>query len=128
MSYKILVVDDNPVDLECTRLVLEKSSDFEITGFIDPSSALNEVCLNPNKYTAILLDYQMPVKNVIEVAQEMLSINPHLVIALNSAVNMSSITETLFESEIFGHEKGAFTGAVSDKKGTPVGAMTQPHC
>ncbi len=235
MSYKILVVDDNPVDLECTRLVLEESSDFEITGFIDPSSVLNEVRLNPNKYAAILLDYQMPVKNGIEVAQEMLSINPHLVIALNSAddsrtllkkcmsigvkdfieknqsedvvrsivhslcqrwedtaelfnlneneddnqkivesigivgksnamvkiaqlvrsvakadcsvlirgesgtgkeriaqaihnlsnrrtkpfvpVNMSSITETLFESEMFGHVKGAFTGAVSDKKG-----------
>jgi two-component system NtrC family response regulator len=32
-------------------------------------------------------------------------------------VNMGSITPTLFESELFGHVKGAFTGAVSDRKG-----------
>jgi DNA-binding NtrC family response regulator len=33
------------------------------------------------------------------------------------AVNMSAIPEQLFESEFFGHKKGSFTGAVSDKTG-----------
>jgi len=33
------------------------------------------------------------------------------------AVNSSSITESLMESEFFGHKKGSFTGADSDKKG-----------
>jgi DNA-binding NtrC family response regulator len=33
------------------------------------------------------------------------------------AVNSSAITETLLESEFFGHKKGSFTGAVSDKMG-----------
>ena len=33
------------------------------------------------------------------------------------AVNCASIPETLMESEFFGHEKGAFSGAVNSKKG-----------
>ncbi len=33
------------------------------------------------------------------------------------AVDCSGLTETLFESEMFGHEKGAFTGASSRKTG-----------
>ena len=33
------------------------------------------------------------------------------------AVNSSSITESLLESEFFGHKKGSFTGAIADKMG-----------
>lgn len=33
------------------------------------------------------------------------------------AINCGAIVETLFESELFGHKKGSFTGAVADKDG-----------
>lgn len=33
------------------------------------------------------------------------------------AINCASVSESLFESEFFGHKRGSFTGAIADRKG-----------
>lgn len=42
---------------------------------------------------------------------------PHEAEALFLPVNVAALTPTLVESELFGHRRGSFTGAVGDRKG-----------
>jgi transcriptional regulator with GAF, ATPase, and Fis domain len=52
-----------------------------------------------------------------EVVASMIHYNSNRRDKLFVAVNCAAVPETLLESELFGHKKGAFTGADRDKKG-----------
>ncbi len=52
-----------------------------------------------------------------ELIARSIHINSHRKSNLFKPINCAGLSETLLESELFGHVKGAFTGAVADRKG-----------
>jgi transcriptional regulator with GAF, ATPase, and Fis domain len=74
--------------------------------------SLNHVA--KSEYSVLLLGPSGSGKDVI--AKKMHECSPRANGPFMS-VNCSALTETLVESELFGHIKGSFTGAISDRKG-----------
>lgn len=66
-------------------------------------------------------DYNVMITGETGVGKGMLARTLHQLSARSSspfvAVNMPSFSPNLFEDDFFGHTKGAYTGAISDKKG-----------
>ncbi|MEE9396811.1 MAG: PEP-CTERM-box response regulator transcription factor [Methylococcales bacterium] len=90
-----------------------------LDGVIAASPEMHEVCrmverLAPTDMTVLLLGESGSGKEVFAHALHKLS---HRANKAFIAVNAAAIPENLLESELFGHEKGAFTGAVKQVKG-----------
>lgn len=97
----------------------ELEEDDQFGAVIGRSSAMVEVYktiarVAPAKSTVLILGESGTGKELIARA-----IHEHSSRAAQPfvAVDCGALTETLLESELFGHVRGAFTGAVSDKKG-----------
>jgi two-component system, NtrC family, response regulator HydG len=102
--------------MRCSRLT---SIDTSTGPLLGRSTAFNKVLemverVAPSEASVMLLGESGTGKEVIASAiheASMHAAGPFV------PVECSGLTETLFESELFGHEKGAFTGAVSSKVG-----------
>jgi len=92
---------------------------YPLDGVIAASPQMHEVCriverLAPTDMTMLILGESGTGKEVIARALHNLSSRANKPFI---AVNAAAIPENLLESELFGYEKGAFTGATSQVKG-----------
>jgi Nif-specific regulatory protein len=101
---------------ENRRLQATLDSEYNLVG---DTPAMRQVCelislIAPSDSTLLITGESGTGKEVVAHA---IHRNSRRARAPFVAINCAAITETLLESELFGHEKGAFTGAVSLKKG-----------
>ncbi len=105
--------------LERMRVSRLASPNPRAGGLVGRSAGFNKVLelvqrVGPSGSTALLLGESGTGKELI--AQAIHEASPRRGGPF-VAVECSGLTETLFESELFGHEKGAFTGALARKVG-----------
>ncbi len=103
---------------ENRRLVL-RQTDSPVSGIITNDPAMQKVCrtvekVAPSDLSVLLLGESGTGKELLARALHQLS--PRAVKKF-VAINCAAIPENLLESELFGYEKGAFTGAAKQTKG-----------
>ena len=111
-------VDPNDVTLVARRLI-ERRRLRTITGIVGETDAMREalervVQIAPVNSTVLITGESGTGKERIARGLHALSPRRHRPFI---AANVAAMPETLLESELFGHEKGAFTGAVGQRKG-----------
>lgn len=104
---------------EKTRLQKELADKYSLENVIGSSKRMQEVFADvhmaaPGKSTVLLRGESGTGKEVIARAIHFLSARKDKPFI---KVNCTALTESLLESELFGHEKGAFTGANQERKG-----------
>ncbi|MGB0630944.1 MAG: PEP-CTERM-box response regulator transcription factor [Alphaproteobacteria bacterium] len=101
------------------RRLAERGSAAALNGVICADPEMLKICrliekVAPTSVTAMLLGESGTGKEVF--AQAVHDLSPRADCPF-AAINCAAIPENLLESELFGHEKGAFTGAVRQQKG-----------
>ncbi len=108
---------------ELTRLNINKSP---IDGIIGASQEMMRLCrtiekIAPTNVAVLILGESGTGKELVAQAIHMLSPRRNRPF---TAINCGAIPEALLESELFGHEKGAFTGAIKQTIGKIESAHT----
>ena len=106
-------------ELEKENLELANRDVTSVKGIIAASPQMLAVCrtlekVAPTDITTLINGETGTGKEVLARALHDLSPRAHMPFA---AINCAAIPENLLESELFGYEKGAFTGATQSKKG-----------
>lgn len=106
------------LELENRRL-LQDQSRSPLDGIVAASPKMLEVCrmvekVGPTNATTLLLGESGTGKELLARALHSMSERNGKAFV---AINCAAIPENLLESELFGHEKGAFTGAVKTTQG-----------
>ncbi len=133
-AYDYLI---KPLDFEVLKLTIERASDH--AGLKEENRALKEH-LRSDYDIANIIGRSQPMKKLMDMMSMVAPSEATVLITGESGtgkeliarslhfnsprkekplvvVNCASITETLLESELFGHEKGAFTGADKRREG-----------
>jgi DNA-binding NtrC family response regulator len=111
-------IDADEVALVGRRLI-QREELRDITGIVGETDAMEEVLervvqIAPVASTVLILGESGTGKELVARGVHALSPRRHRPFI---AVNVAALPETLLESELFGHEKGAFTGASDRRKG-----------
>ncbi len=101
------------------RTVIERRRLQRITGIVGETDAIREalervVQIAPVHSTVLVTGESGTGKELVARGIHALSPRRHKPFI---AVNVAALSETLLESELFGHEKGAFTGAIDARRG-----------
>ncbi len=101
------------------RRLIERKHLQEITGIVGETDAIREalervVQIAPVNSTVLITGESGTGKELVARGIHALSPRRHRAFI---AVNVAALSETLLESELFGHEKGAFTGAIDSRRG-----------
>ena len=106
------------MEKKITGLLMEHPRDFKVGDIIGTGKKMKEVfktigVVSQNKTTVLIQGESGTGKELIAkcIHYNTSRDEPYI------AVNCSAIVETLLESELFGHEKGSFTGAIARKQG-----------
>ncbi|MBD3373435.1 response regulator [candidate division KSB1 bacterium] len=105
--------------LENMALRQEIHSQYDFTNIVGNSESIQQLCATISKISES--DSHVLITGASGTGKELVSKSIHYHSSRKRgpfvALNCAALTETLFESELFGHKKGSFTGAVADKKG-----------
>lgn len=112
-------VEKSRLSAEVKRLREFSSQKFSIHGIVAQSAAMQAVIEQVRRVAGI--DSTVYIQGESGTGKELIAKALHMESPRCNepflAINCAAIPETLLESELFGHEKGAFTGAVRKSKG-----------